>query len=256
MGIIQVGAITLFPAFSRIAGDRKRFAAAYLRALHWSMVGAAVGTGLMIAVGEPAVVVLLGERWRGAGVALVAMSGVSIGAAIAVVAQDVIKAHGRTRLINWFTLADLFLGVGFLLVLTRAFGFVGASLYISLTVLIDAAIMLGLAQRLVIVPLRRVLTVLAKPIPGLLIATMAAWWLEHYILRADSRGPILAVALLAVDALVFCLIYLAVLTLFARSTVATIVRIVPVLIARFRQRALADTTTATSENGRRPTPSR
>ena len=256
VGIIQVGAITLFPAFSRIAGDRKRFAAAYLRALHWSMVGAAVGTGLMIAVGEPAVVVLLGERWRGAGVALVAMSGVSIGAAIAVVAQDVIKAHGRTRLINWFTLADLFLGVGFLLVLTRAFGFVGASLYISLTVLIDAAIMLGLAQRLVIVRLRRVLTVLATPIPGLLIATVAAWWLEHDILRADSRGPILAVALLAVDALVFCLIYLAVLTLFARSTVITIVRIVPVLIARFRQRALADTTTATSGNERRPTASR
>jgi hypothetical protein len=85
---------------------------------------------------------------------------------------------------------------------------------------------------------------------------MATWWLERYILRADSHGPILAVTLLAVDALVFCLIYLAVLTLFARSTVATIVRIVPVLIARFRQRALADTTTATSENGRRPTPSR
>ena len=256
VGIIQVGAITLFPAFCRIAGDRKRFAAAYLRALHWSMVGAAVGTGLMIAVGEPAVVVLFGERWRAAGVALVAMSGVSIGAAIAVVAQDVIKAHGRTRLINWFTLADLVLGVSFLLVLTRAFGFVGASVYISLTILMDAAIFLGLAQRLVIVPLRRVLTVLATPIPGLLIATVATWWLEHDILRSDSRGPILAVALLAVDALVFCLIYLAVLTLFARSTVITIVRIVPVLIARFRQRTLADTTTATSENERRPTASR
>ena len=254
MGIIQVGAITLFPAFCRIAGDRKRFAAAYLRALHWSMVGAAAGTGLMIAVGEPAVVVLFGERWRGAGVALVAMSGVSIGAAIAVVAQDVIKAHGRTRLINWFTLADLFLGVGFLLVLTRAFGFVGASLYISVTVLMDAAILLGLAQQLVIVPLRRVLTVLATPIPGLLIATMATWWLEHDILRADSRGPILAVTLLAVDALVFCLIYLAVLTLFARSTVVTIVRSVPVLIARFRQRALP-TPHRDIRNGRRPTAS-
>ena len=133
MGIIQVGATTLFPAFSRIADDRNRFAAAYLRALHWAMVGAAAGTGLMIAAGEPAVVVLFGERWRGAGVALVAMSGLSIGSAIAVVAQDAIKAHGRTRLINWFTLADLFLGVAFLLILIRPFGFVGASLYISLT---------------------------------------------------------------------------------------------------------------------------
>ena len=235
MGIIQVGATTLFPAFSRIAGDRDRFAAAYLRALHWSMVGAAAGTGLMIAAGEPAVVVLFGEQWRGAGVALVAMSGLSIGSAMQVVVMDVIKAHGRTRLINWCTLADLVLGVGFLLVLIRPFGFAGASLYISLTSLTTAAVMLGLAQLVVTVPLRRVLTVLATPMPSLLVATVAAWWLEHHVLRADSRGPILAVVLLAVDALVFCLVYLAVLTVFARPTVVTIVRSVPVLIARFRR---------------------
>ena len=242
MGIIEVGGASLFPAFSRIAGDRERFAAAYLRALHWSMVAGAAGTGLMIAAGEPAVVVLLGERWRSAGVALVAMSGLSIGSAIAVVVQDAIKAHGRTRLINWFTLADLFLGVGFLLVLIRPFGFVGASLYVSLTSLASAAIILGLAQLVVTVPLRRVLTVLATPMPGLLVATVATWWLEHDLLRSDSRGPILAVVLLAVDALVFCLAYLAVLTVFARPTVVTIVRIVPVLIARFRREALAETT--------------
>ena len=242
MGIIEVGATSLFPAFSRIAGDHERFAAAYLRALHWSMVGAAACTGLIIAAGEPTVVVLLGERWRGAGVALVAMSGLSIGSAITTVVQEAIKAHGRTRLINWFTLADLFLGVGFLLVLIRPFGFVGASLYISLTSLTTTAILLALAQPVVTVPFRRVLTVLATPIPSLLVATVATWWLEHDLLRADSRGPILAVVLLAVDALVFCLVYLAVLTVFARSTVVTIVRIVPVLIARLRRRALADTT--------------
>jgi O-antigen/teichoic acid export membrane protein len=234
-GIIEVGANTLFPAFSRIADDRERLAAAYRRALHWSMVGSAAGTGLMIAAGEPAVVVLFGERWRGAGVALVAMSGLNIGSAISVVAQDAIKARGRTRLINWFTLADLFLGVGFLLILIGPFGLVGASLYISLTSLVTAAIMLGMAQLVVTVPLRRVLTVLATPMPSLLIATAATWWLEHDLLRSDTRGPILAVVLLAVDALVFCLVYLAVLTVFARSTVVTIVRRVPVLIARFRR---------------------
>ncbi len=233
-GIVEVGANTLFPAFSRIAGERERFAAAYLRALHWSMVGAAAGTGLMIATGEPAVVVLFGERWRGAGVALVAMSGLNIGSAISIVVQDAVKAQKRTRLINWFTLADFFLGVGFLLVLIRPFGFVGASLYISLTSLVTAAIMLGLAQLVVTVPLRRVLRVLATPMPSLLVATAAAWWLEHDVLRSDTRGLILAVALLTVDALVFCLLYLAVLTVFARSTAVTIVRSVPALIARFR----------------------
>jgi len=245
MGIIDVGTSSLFPAFSRIAGDRERFASAYLRALHWSMVAAAAGTGLMIALGEPAVVVLLGERWRGAGIALVAMSGLSIGAGISVVAQDAIKAHGRTRLINWYNLADLVLGVSFLLVLIRSFGFVGASLYISVTSLVSAAIILVVAQRVVTVPLRRVLKVLATPIPSLLVATVATWWLEHDLLRADSREPILGVLLLAVGTLVFCLVYLAVLTVFARSTVVTIVRLVPVLTARFRRGTRTSTSTST-----------
>ena len=234
-GIIDVGATTLFPAFSRIAGDRERFAAAYVRALHWSMVGAAACTGLMIAAGEPAVVVLFGEKWRGAGVALVCMSGLNIGSGMSVVSQDAIKAHGRTRLIIWFSLADLFLGVGFLLILIRPFGFVGASLYISLTSLVTAAIMVCLSQKVMTVRLRRVLTALATPIPSLLIATAATWWLEHDVLRSDTRGPIVGLILLAVDALVFCLVYLAVLTVFARSTVVTIVRKVPVLTARFRR---------------------
>lgn len=241
MAIIQVGATTLFPAFSRIANDPKRLDAAYLRALRWAMICAAAATGLMIAAGEPAVVVLFGERWRGAGVALVAMSGVSIGSAAAVVAQDVIKAHGRTRLINWFTLGDLFLGLGFLLTLTLPFGFVGASLYMSLTGLADAAIFVGLAQKVVTVPLSNVLRALSVPIPGLFVATAATWWLEHDILRSDSRSLILAVTLLAVDAVVFCLIYLAVLTLFARSAVITIVRRVSLLTGRFRRGTLAGT---------------
>jgi PST family polysaccharide transporter len=256
MGIIQVGATTLFPAFARIADDPKRFAAAYLRALHWAIVGSAAGTGLMIAVGEPAVVVLLGERWRGAGVALVGMAGLSIGSAISVVAQDVVKARGRTRLIHWFTLADLLLGVALLLILIRPFGLVGASLYISLTCLVDAAIFIGLAQKVVTVPLRKVLRVLAVPLPSLLTATAVTWWLEHEVLRSDSRAPILGVALLAVDALVFCLIYLAVLTPFARPTVMTIVRVVfavigrhrKAVVGRHRKRALADATVSPTDH--------
>ena len=111
----------------------------------------------------------------------------------------------------------------------------GASLSISLTSLVAAAIKLGLAQLVVAVPLRRVLAVLATPMPSLLVATAATRWLEHYFLCSATRGPILGVALLIVDVLVYCLVYLAVLTVFARPTVITIVRKVPALIARFRR---------------------
>jgi hypothetical protein len=53
---------------------------------------------------------------------------------------------------------------------------------------------------------------------------------------------------LTVDALVFCLIYLAVLTVFARSTVITIVRGVSAVIGRFRKRALADATVSPTDH--------
>ena len=235
-GIIEVGATTLFPAFARIVDNKERFAAAYLRALHWSMVGAAAGTGVMIAAGEPAVVVLFGEKWRGAGVALVAMSGLNIGSAVSVVVQDAIKAQGRTRLINWFTLGDFVLGVGFLITLIGPFGFVGASLYISLTSLGCAVIMLILAQLVMTVPFRKVLQVQATPLPAMFAATAVTYLLEHDVLRSDTRGVILGVALLAVDTIVFCLVYLAVLAIFARPTAIKIARIVPATLTRLTAR--------------------
>jgi O-antigen/teichoic acid export membrane protein len=234
--ITTVSDTTLFPAFSRIAHQRDRFMNAYLRALHWSMIGGAVGTGLMIAVGEPAVVVLFGDKWRGAGVALVFMSGLNIGSAINVVVQDAIKAHGRTRLINWFTLGDFVLGVGFLIALTLPFGFKGASLYLSLTTLGTTVIFLVLAQRVMAVPFRQVLKVQATPLPAMFAATAVTYLLEHDVMRSDTRGVILGVALLTVDTIVFGLVYLAVLFVFARSSALTIIRSVPAVTARLTGR--------------------
>ncbi len=49
--IIEIGAVSLFPAFSQMADDRARMRAAYLRALRWVTVGAAALSGLMIALG-------------------------------------------------------------------------------------------------------------------------------------------------------------------------------------------------------------
>ncbi len=51
--IIEIGAVSLFPAFSQMADDRARMRAAYLRALRWVTVGAAALSGLMIALGTP-----------------------------------------------------------------------------------------------------------------------------------------------------------------------------------------------------------
>jgi O-antigen/teichoic acid export membrane protein len=220
--IIEVGSVSLFPAFSRIVSDRDRMQAAYVRALHWATVGAAATTGLMIVAGEPAVVVLFGERWRGAGIAVVAMSGISLGYAMTCVSEEAIKASGRTRLLNWYTAIEVTLAVTLLVLLVPPFGLVGAALSLSVTSLLVGLFVLALAQLVVPIPVRRLAAALTTPLPGLAIATTITWLLEHRFLHSDIRPAPLAVACLCLDVLIFLTTYLAVLTVFARQTVLTL----------------------------------
>ena len=185
--IIEIGSNSLFPAFSRIAGDRDRMLAAYTRALHWGMVAASATTGLMLALGEPAVVVLFGEPWRNAGVALVAMSGIGIGYAMTCVSEEAIKGAGRTKLLNWLTAMDIIVGVGLLVALVLWGGLIGASLSLSLTSIVIGLVMLVLARKVVVVPLRQLVSALVTPMPALAVAAGITWLLEHYLMKAESR---------------------------------------------------------------------
>ena len=128
--MIEIVAYALFPAFSRMADEPERMRGAYLRALGGVTLCAAPITGLLLAVGEPMAVVVLGEPWRGAGIAVVAMSGLGLGEAFASVSEEAIKGCGRTSLINRFTATELVLGLG-LLVLVIPWGLVGVGLAIS-----------------------------------------------------------------------------------------------------------------------------
>ncbi len=59
--IVDVGANSLFPAYSRIASDLARFRTAYLNALGLVVTVAAAVSGLLGATGLPIVLVVLGE---------------------------------------------------------------------------------------------------------------------------------------------------------------------------------------------------
>jgi O-antigen/teichoic acid export membrane protein len=223
--IIEIGSNSLFPAFSRIAGDRDRMLDLYTRALHWSMVAAAATTGLMLALGEPAVVVVFGEPWRNAGVALQAMSGIGVGYAMTCVSEEAIKGAGRTALLNWLTALDLILGVGVLGAFVFWGGLIGASLSLSVTSVTIGLVMIALARKVVVVPLRQLASALMSPLPALAIAAGTTWALDHYVMRTESRTLPLAVACLVLDVLVYSIIYLLVLSVFARPSVKTILGI-------------------------------
>lgn len=209
--IINVGGVALFPAFARISGDgdKERLRAAYLRAIRWGMIAAAPLTALMIAVGLPSVVVVLGERWREAGVVVMAMAGVGVGRALQSVSQEAIKGAGRTSLIHWCTAAEVVGGLVLLLSLIGPFGLLGVGLAASLTAILVGTIYVLFARSVIEVGTKPLLRAILPPLPAAAVACGVTLYLERNVFHADSHTTLAAVGLLIADALILGMTYLA-----------------------------------------------
>lgn len=219
--ILEVVANALFPAFARISGDPGRLRSSYLQALGSVTVFAAAVSGLIIAVGEPAVVVLLGEPWRGAGAAVVAMAGLGLGKGFTSVSEEAMKGCGRTRLLNWLTLMEVVLGIG-LLVLIIPFGLFGVGLAISTTAIAVGVLAMGLVRPLVGVSPVQIARVTTPPLLAAAVATVVTRVLDRQLLLADGHGLLIGVGLLVVAAVAFAVVYLAVLAAVSPSTVRSL----------------------------------
>ncbi|MCA1675309.1 MAG: oligosaccharide flippase family protein, partial [Actinobacteria bacterium] len=234
MAVIQVCSYTLFPAFSRIAGDPARLKRAFLRALGWIWFVAAPVTALTVAIGAPLVVVLLGEPWRGAGVAAVAMAGFGLGEAMNSVSGESMKGAGRSQLLNWMTLTGLVVGIG-LLFLLLPFGLVGIGLAISSAALSAGVLGLFLAAPVVGVSGSEIAGRMLPPVIASLAAMAVIMPLEHLVLHSDQRGVAAGLGLLSLDGLAFVLIYLATMRIIAPSTIAVVTGAARKLLDRYRQ---------------------
>lgn len=231
--VLEIVATALFPAFSRISGEPERLRTSYLQALSSVTFFSAAVSGLAVCLGEPAVVVLLGEPWRGAGVAVVAMAGLGIGKAFTSVSEEALKGRGRTSLLNYLTATEVVLGIG-LLVLIIPFGLVGVGLAISLTALAVGVLCMGLATSVVGVRVRDLRRAVAPPLLGAGAAIAVTAWLEHGLLHSDTRPVVVAVALLLVDAVVFMIVYITVVAALAPELVGAVRRAVARALPRSR----------------------
>ncbi len=233
--IVEIGSYVLLPAFSRLAGDPERLKRGFLRALRWIWFAAAPVTALVVGLGEPAVVVLLGERWRGAGVFLVAMAGYGLGMALHFLSSEVIKGSGRSSLLNWQSVINLPLGVGLVIALLP-FGLVGVGLAISITEIALAVLMLGLARTVIGCSIGELLRRLVPALIGSLVALAVVAPLEHVIIHADQRPLGIGLALLGLETVGFALVYLAAVRLVDSSIITDLTGEVRSLLARRRRR--------------------
>lgn len=218
MAVVEIGSYVLLPAFARIAGDPERFRAGFRRALAVVWTASAAVAAILVALGEPIVVVLLGEPWRDAGLALAAMAGFGLGEGLGSVSDEAVKGSGRSHLLHWTTAVSLAGTVGFLLVLAPL-GLVGVGLAIS-----AANIAMGLTAVVVAAHVTgvRVRVVLGGLVPAVVagaVAVLAVGGLEYLVVHSDRLPLPLALASLTGEALLVLGVFLAVLRVVAPSLV-------------------------------------
>ena len=207
--VVQIGSYVLFPAFSRLANDPPRLLNAFLRAAQWAWIASAAVAGLIVAIGEPAVVVLLGDEWAFAGLVFVALSGYGLGIALQAAGSEAIKATGRSQLLNWTTATSIVLGIGLLLLLMPPFGLVGVGLSVSITELAIGAVILVLTYRVIPYSIPGMVRMLLPPLLVAGAAAAAVGYLEHWIVLSATRGLFLGLVFLTGESILFAVLFLA-----------------------------------------------
>jgi PST family polysaccharide transporter len=206
--IIQSCSFVLFPAFSRISGDRQRLRHAFLRALGWLWFAALPIAALMILEGEQLVVLLLGEQWRPAGVATEAMSGLGLGLAVLSVAAEAIKGAGKSALLMWLAAVHLVVGLPMVLLLLP-YGLVGVAIALSVTHLVLAAVSVVLARPIVGVSFRELGACLLPSMLSAVIALCVVLPLKYFLFRTGDMSLLRGSATIMALFLAFSAMYLA-----------------------------------------------
>ncbi|MDD7917757.1 lipopolysaccharide biosynthesis protein [Actinomycetospora callitridis] len=216
--IIQVASYVLFPAFSRIASDAKRFHDGFLRSLRALWIATIPFSAVLIALGQPMIVVLLGEQWRPAGLFVAAMAGYGPGAAMSAIGMESIKGAGKSRRIHILTGLSVVLGVGGL-VLLLPYGLLGVGTAVSIDAAVGGFVSLVLARDLANVTWRELLSLLIPPTIAAVVAGVAVGFLEQTVVDADQLPILLGLLALAGETLLLLGIFLGVLLLIAPASV-------------------------------------
>lgn len=205
--LLAAASYVLFPAFSRIAHDRERHQAAFLRSLKWMCLLAFPAGLIMIPFGVPLAVTLFGEVWEDAGYAAMAMSGYTVGLIISSVVSESLKADGRPdRLVLMHTITAV-ATAGSMLALTGG-GLVAAAAGLSIGALAAAVWAVRVAHRTLGVELGPMLRAIIPPAIAAVVMAGAILCLELLVFDAESYETVATLALLTVEAGLAAVIYL------------------------------------------------
>jgi O-antigen/teichoic acid export membrane protein len=212
LGAIQICGYVLFPAFSRISGDKRRFRESFLRALGWIWFTALPIGALLVIFGEPLAVLLLGDEWREAGYAAAALAGVGMGHALFSVTGEAMKGAGRSSMLTW--LAVISLGVGLpLIALLVPYGLIAVGVAISAAYLIPGLVSVALAKVVVGFSCREAAARVVPPTVSALVALAVLLPVEHFVVHSDEYAVPAGLAWILAECTLFAAIYIGTLCL-------------------------------------------
>lgn len=213
---VSIASAVLLPAFAHIAADEARLRAAFIRSVRWMAVTAFPLNLILLPLGEPLAVLLLGESWRPAGRATAALCLYGAGQALGSVASEVFKASGRPDFLPRMHLVSFVLSVGLMLAFLP-FGLVGVAAAVSMGSAGMAAYAVRAASGVVQVPARDLVASIWPPAAAALAMVAAVLPLEHMLVDADARPGLRGPAMLALEAALAAGVFLGMLRVIAPS---------------------------------------
>ena len=231
VALLSVAAYVLYPAFARIAEERERFQAAFLRSLRWMATIAIPFSLIMVPLGEPLTVIVFGEQWEPAGEATMAMFGYTAGLMISSIVSEGLKAQGRPDRLTPLHSVTTAVTAGAMLALAP-FGLVPAAAALTIGAAAAAFYALRLANGTLGVPLRSMLDLLWPPAVAALVM-MAVVFQVELLLDAEAHDFPGNLLLLAEEGLIAACVYLLALRML-RPELGTEIREMLALLSRSR----------------------
>lgn len=215
--LLAGAAYVIFPALASIADDAGRLRAAFLRSLRWmAALGFPAGM-LLIPIGPALAVLVFGDVWHAAGVATIGMSLYAGGSSISSAVSELLKADGTPQpLVRMHTVTTVMVAVSLLALMP--FGLSAAAAGLSIGSLAGAAYAIRVANRTSGIDLSAMWREVWPPFVAGTVMALALLPLDRFVLEPATHGTALGLALIAAEALLGAVIYLAALHVLAPGT--------------------------------------
>lgn len=232
--LMNAGSYVLYPAFSRISDDARRFERGFLRSVRLTCATAMPLSFILLPLGLPLAVVVFGPQWREAGYLISAMFAYSGARSFISTTREAFKASGRSERLTRIQLVSGGLTLGFILGLSWL-GPIAIGVGISLSSLGTAVYATRAVSPIIGVPVRRIVAEIWRPVAA--SALMAgAVFIAQLVLEAQAHGTAVGFALLVGEGLLGGAVYLAALAVIAPATARELTEIVTHLRERLRWR--------------------